>query len=129
MSEAFSRGLGVLLIVVVFSVLLKNLGWKGAPVLISVGLLGVISIYAESIREVIDITEALVEYADVEVYLKAFLKIFSVCFLSLAVSDALCELGESGAAKGVGIIAKAEILTVSAPFIKEIIESALELVS
>ncbi len=106
-------------------VLLKNLGWRGAPVFASLGfvlILGEIRGFFSEIAKISFTFEALGESAE------AVFKIIGIGYL-FGISSEICrELGESGVSSALSLVGRFEIIAVALPFIAEIFSLALSLV-
>ena len=107
------------------TVLLKNLGWRGASVFASLGLVllfGELPGFFSEMSKLSSAWEALGESAT------AIFKIIGVGYL-FGISSEICrELGESGIASALSLVGRFEIITVALPFISEIFTLATSLV-
>lgn len=113
------------LVLAVSAVLLKNLGWRGAPVFTSLGIVLLISellgFFAET-GKISFIFENLGDGA------AAMLKIIGLGYL-FGISSEICkELGENGISSALSLVGRFEIIAVAIPFISEIFSLALSLV-
>ncbi len=108
------------------AVLLKNLGWRGAPVFAALGfavLLGELPRHLSEIAKLSFGWEVLGESA------AAIFKIIGIGYL-FGISSEICrELGESGISTALSLVGRFEIIAVALPFISEIFSLAMSLVS
>ena len=125
MSERFTAVLGVVLLCLALSVILKCLGSRSAPILIALVSVGVITLFSESLSELVSTLTGLSSYSDVTDYVRGAMKIAGVGYLSGICSDICSELGEAGLAKILTLAGRLEIFAITAPYISEIIEYAL----
>ena len=113
------------LLFAIAALLLKNFGWRGAPVFVSIAfilLLGRLPSYLSSFNKLF-----LVVF--VGECGKAIAKIIGIGYLFGISSDVCRELGEPTLASGLTFVGRFEMLTVSAPFLLQAIESMRELFS
>ena len=106
------------------AVLLRNLGWRGAPVfavVCFVFLLSDISIYFSDIIKIYSVSEAVGESAS------AILKVIGIGYL-FGISSEICrELGETSISLALTLVGRFEIIAVVLPFISELIALAVSL--
>ena len=119
----FADGLGVVLISLICAVVLKEFGAKSIPVLVSVCVLGVISLYSEIFFEIIGLVDRLTEMADCRDYARAGIKIVGVGYLSGIVSDVCDDLGERGLARAAALVGRLEIAVICIPYLEKIVGS------
>jgi hypothetical protein len=105
-------------------VLLKNLGWRGAPVFAALGfvlLLGELGGFFGEITKMSLAWESLGESA------AAIFKIIGIGYL-FGISSEICrELGEAGISSALALVGRFEVIAVALPFISEIFSIALSL--
>ena len=113
-------------IVLSFSiVLLKNLGWRGAPVF---GALGFVLIIAEAGDILADVTKLSFVWEPLGDAASAIFKIIGIGYL-FGVSSEICrELGEGGIASSLVLLGRLEAIAVALPYIAEIFSLAISLV-
>lgn len=126
MSDFFLSCLGLALTASVMAGLLRVLGWKGVPVYISITALAIFSLFGETLSQVFFEINTLAEAGGVSQYAEGALKIMAVGFISGIVCDILSEMGEGTIAKAVSSAAKIEIVAISLPYFKEIVNTGLE---
>lgn len=118
--------LGVLLAVVGF--LLSEIGFKGkrAFALLSFVLIGisVLSDAGELFSEILSLSEGL-GVADTA---KGALKVVGIGYVFGISSDIADQLGETGVSKALTLAGRIEILALTIPYIKEIIELGIRLI-
>lgn len=114
------------LIVAFCAVLLKNFGWRGAPVFAALGIVALLSdipAFFSDAFKLFDAWQGLSESA------AAIFKIVGIGYLFGISSDICRELGESGISSALTLVGRFEIIAVALPFISEIFALALSLVS
>ncbi len=126
MSDRFVSCIGMALLCITMALILKNLGAKSVPVLISVASVGMISLFSEGISDLFSTITGLAEYSDISDYLKGALKIIGVGYVGGICSDICLELGEAGLSRAVSLAGRLEIFAITAPFIVSIIEYAIQ---
>ena len=125
MTGEFVKHIGFVAVCLIAAVLLKNFGFKGVPVLISVTIASAVTVYVEELGTVfLLLDEALGDSG--RVYLSAAVKILGVGYLSGMVADVCREFGEGGLASAAIIVGRLEILIISLPFLEKIIALAAE---
>ena len=110
------------------ALLLRSFGWKGAPVyalLCSVMLLS--GAFDGLSGEFLRLCE-MANRAGISESASALIKITGVGTLFGLSSDAVRELGEAGIAKAVDMVGRVEIITLTLPFIEEVLEIGAELI-
>ena len=125
MTGEFVGRVGFIVICLISAVLLKNFGFKGVPVLISVVLVGVCALYAESLGGLFSGLYGLVGDG-AEEYISSGIRILGVGYLSGVVADICRELGEGGLASSAVLIGRLEILLICMPYFEKIIRFASE---
>ena len=124
-SNGFVKACILVLLAASLSVLLKNFGFKGAPVFIAAVFCAIVSSYGEAFMESVSLLEYVADAADISKYSEACVKVIGIGYLSGISADTCREIGEAGAARCIGIFAKLELIALTIPFIKEIFDSAL----
>lgn len=107
------------------AVLLKNLGWRGAPVFTALGFLMIVSELPTFFRESQRFFELWDGFGESSA---AILKIIGIGYLFGISADICRELGESGISTALTLAGRFEIITVALPFIFEIFSLAISLV-
>ena len=115
-----------MLLVAAISLILKNFGFKGAPLICALSLICMAIPAFERLKDIEAPIGNLVHY-EAERYVKAAAKVVGIGYLSGICSDVCKEIGEGGIGKCISIIAKLELIAVSVPFVKEIFEFASSL--
>jgi hypothetical protein len=106
------------------AVLLRNLGWRGAPVFAVLALIVLLSELPVHLGALFSVSELAFAGKSGE----AIAKIIGIGYL-FGISSELCrELGESAIASGLVIAGRLEIIGVSVPFLGELIEGALSII-
>ncbi len=113
------------LVFAISALLLKNLGWRGAPVfalIAAVFLLSNLGRYFSELTLLYSYFEAAGEGG------AAILKIIGIAYL-FGISSEICrELGEAGIASALVIVGRFEILSVAIPFIQRLFSLAMSLI-
>ena len=114
------------LITLFLGVLLKDLGFKGAKLVL---LLGVVSVLGGVVIYIGKMLSFMPELdSNAKEYAVAMLKILGVGYAFVICSDVCTELGELSLAGAVCIFGRIEIIMLSVPFIKTIVEKGIELI-
>ena len=75
----------------------------------------------------VSIFEDVTSAADISEYTKACVKVIGVGYLAGISADTCREIGEGAAARCISILARLELIAISTPFVRQILDSALEL--
>ena len=129
MSELLLKGLGLVLMTGIIAELLKQFGSKAAPCVISLALVGSVSIFGEVLSSFSEQIIKLSEFGNLSRYAEGVLKIIAVGLLSGVVSDIVGEISGNLLSKAVVTVGKCEIFCICLPFLNEIIETGISLVS
>ena len=113
--------IGGALLLSVCGVLLRNFGWKGAPVFSAVALLLLLSELTSGLGEVSSFIGTLFRGSRVGDVASAALKILGAGYLFGICADVCRELGEGGVAKAIEVVGRVEIIIIVLPFLSEII--------
>lgn len=105
-------------------VLLKELGFKGSKLTL---LLGTVCIVGAAVLCIGEVFSSMPKIEDGEEYTVAMLKIVGVGYACGVCADICAELGETSLAGAVCLFGRVEIITLSLPFIKRIVERGIEL--
>lgn len=114
------------LITVVLGFLLKELGFKGAKLLLLIGTVSVIGASVIAFGRIFSSFPGM--DADNREYAQAMMKMIGVGYVFGICSDVCYELGEGGLGGAVVMLGRIEIITLVLPFIKRIVEKGLELI-
>ena len=114
------------LITLFLGALLKELGFKGAKLVLLLGVVSVLGAAVIYIGKMLSFLPALDDEA--KDYAVAMLKILGVGYAFGICSDICTELGESSLAGAVCLFGRIEIITLSVPFIKTIVEKGIEMI-
>lgn len=123
------KALGLVLLAGILGELLKLLGWRGAPAIAALALVGAVSIFGEVLASLAEQVTRLSSLGDITRYAEAVMKIIAVGLLSGVVSDLLSELSGAGLARIATVTGRFEILAIALPFLSEIIDTGLSLIS
>lgn len=104
---------------------LRELGFKGTRFVMLLGTVSLLGVALVCVDKVIDMLPSISESG--EEYAAAMLKIVGVGYAFGICSDVCRELGETSLGNVVCLVGRVEILVISMPFIKRIIEKSVEL--
>lgn len=114
------------LITLFLGVLLKELGFKGSRLVLLLGIISVLAAAVLYIGRMLTFIPSL-DGSNKE-YAVAMLKILGVGYAFGICSDVCTELGETSLANAVCLFGRIEIITLSVPFIRTIIEKGISLI-
>ena len=114
------------LITLFLGALLKELGFKGAKLVLLLGVVSVLGAAVIYIGKMLSFLPSLDDEA--KDYAVAMLKILGVGYAFGICSDICTELGESSLAGAVCLFGRIEIIMLSVPFIKTIVEKGIEMI-
>ena len=114
------------LITLFLGVLLKELGFKGSRLVLLLGIISVLAAAVLYIGRMLAFIPSL-DGSNKE-YAVAMLKILGVGYAFGICSDVCTELGETSLANAVCLFGRIEIITLSVPFIRTIIEKGISLI-
>lgn len=120
------RVLAYAMITLFLGVVLKELGFKGTRLVILLGTVSLLGAFVLYIGELFDMLPSLDD--DGREYAVAMLKMVGVGYAFGICSDVCRELGENTLGSTVSLLGRAEILLISLPFVKGIIERGIELI-
>lgn len=127
MSLGIGSLLGLALICAAASLILKNFGWRGAPVLVCVCIVGMFSLFSSAFAEIRGGIGEIVKSADIGEYADAVLKIIGIGYLYTIGCDLCTELGEVGIAKAITMGGRLEIILIAVPYFSEMLNAAVRL--
>lgn len=114
------------LITLFLGVILRELGFKGSRLVL---LIGTVSLLGATAVYIGDLLGMLGEIGEVgEEYTVAILKIVGVGYIFGVCSDICTELGEGVLGNTVCMFGRVEIMILSTPFLKTILEKGIELI-
>ena len=113
------------LITLFLGVLLKEFGFKGSKLVLILGTVAVIGAATLSLGSLFSMLPSI--STDNKEYAAAMLKIIGVGYVFGICADICTELGEVGLSGAVCLFGRVEIITLSLPFIKRIVEKGVEL--
>ena len=114
------------LITLFLGVILRELGFKGSRLVL---LIGTVSLLGATAVYIGDLFGMLGEIGEVgEEYTVAILKIVGVGYIFGVCSDICTELGEGVLGNTVCMFGRVEIMILSTPFLKTILEKGIELI-
>ena len=113
-------------IAIILGILLRELGFKGARLVSLLATVGVVGAAALCVKEIFDALPSV--SADNSEYARAILKMVGAGYVFGMCSDICSEVGESGLSGAVCLFGRVEIIALSLPFIKRIVEKGIELI-
>ena len=116
------------LVCAVCVLLLKELGWRAAPVFAAVGALSVFSIALPEVKSVSDELTAVVSAAGASEVARGVLKIIGVGYLSGICSDICREVGAERVGASVTFVGRVEIAVIAMPYVLRMLKLGLELI-
>ena len=124
MSE-WMRIVAYVLITLFLGLLLKELGFRGATLVLLFGTVSVVGVAVLSLGKIFSLLPGV--DAEGREYAEAMLKIIGVGYVFGICSDVCSQLGEGSLSSAVALCGRVEIIALSVPFIKRIIEKGIEL--
>ena len=125
MSE-WMKVLAYALITLFLGILLRELGFKGSKLVLLLGMISIIGASVVDIGKIFSVLPGL--DGENKRYAVAMLKIIGVGYAFGVCSDVCAELGETSLSGAVVMFGRVEILMLSVPFVKMIIEKGIELI-
>ena len=123
--SGWMRIIGYALITGFLGVVLQEVGFKGSKLVLLIGTVSIIGAAALSVGNLFSILPGL--DGDNGEYAVAMLKIVGVGYVFGVCADICSELGANGLSGAVCLFGRAEIVTLTIPFIKKIVEKGMEL--
>lgn len=124
--STWAKVISYALITLFLGVVLKELGFKGSRLVVLLGTVSLIGLGVIYVGEVVSLFPML--DVDGERYAAAMLKMVGVGYAFGICSDVCRELGETSLASVVSLIGRIEILMLSMPFVKTILEEGVTLI-
>lgn len=113
------------LITLFLGILLKELGFHGSSLVMLLGTVCLVGISVVSLGEVLSLLPDV--GSDGRVYAETMLKIVGAGYVFGICSDVCSQLGQASLSNAVILCGRVEIVALSAPFIKRIIEEGTKL--
>ena len=120
--------IGTALILTLSAFLLKNLGWRGAPIFAAIAAVLFIAETEDTLGYVFSSIEKIGNEAEIDGALSSAIKVLGLGYLFGICTDICRELGEPGIAKAVEVVGRVEIIAVVIPYFEEIIRVGIGLV-
>lgn len=105
--------------------LLKELGFRGSALVVLLGTVSLVGISVISLGEVISLLPSV--GTDGREYAEAMLKIVGAGYIFGICSDMCAQLGQTSLSSAVVLCGRVEIVALSVPYIKRIIEEGVKL--
>lgn len=126
-ASGFGSMMALLLLAAACVLILKNFGFRGAPLVAAVVSVSALSSYESAFSEIFGVFGYLAEVSEAGEYVAAALKVVGISYLSGISCDVCREIGESGIARTVSLITRLEVILVCLPYVKEILSSLVSL--
>ncbi|MBQ7669397.1 MAG: hypothetical protein IJS45_01605 [Clostridia bacterium] len=124
MSAELLKALGVAILCIAASTILKKLGSPFAVALVAACILSIVMIIMPKMKEVIDVASEIGSGSSVSAYFPVILKICAVAFIGEIASDIASSSGEANLSKAISFAGRCEIVFLSLPLIKELVNGA-----
>lgn len=119
------RVIGCALISALLGVLLKELGFAGSRMILLLGTVGAIGFAAVCVGEVMEgIVGLSSENAE---YVGVILKMVGISYVAGVCSDICTDLGQTSLSGAISSVGRVEIMILSLPYVKRIIEEGVKL--
>lgn len=115
------------LVAVFCTVILRELGWRGAGVTAVVCAVILFSLVAEGVSTAAKEIESLSALAELSEFGKCVLKIVGIGYIYGVSSDICKDMGEGAVASALGTVGRVEILLAVLPYFKDILDFGLRL--
>lgn len=116
------------LLIALCAFVLRELGWRGAPLFCIIGALGIITLILPDISEAVSLFSSLSDEYGASEAGRSVLKIIGVGYLGGVCSDICRDMGEGGAASAVVLVTRVEIIAIALPHFLNIIRLGGELI-
>ena len=115
------------LVAVFCTVIIRELGWRGAGIMGAVCAVILFSLAVEGVSEAAKEIKSLSAVAELSKFAKCVLKIVGIGYVYGISSDICKDMGEGAVASALGTVGRIEILLAVLPFFKEILDFGLRL--
>lgn len=116
---------GVALLTAMVALLLRECGFRGAPVVMAVGTCALLSLCAELLGEALPLLSAFSFSDGLQRHAAAVMRIVGIGWLSGLTADLCRELEAVGLARAVAVVGRVCMLGVALPFVTELVQLAL----
>ena len=127
MSESV-RILGFVFIIAILSVILGELGFRGARLVSTLGTLAVVMLTLGLLGEVIKMLDGIIELGGIEDTARAAIKIIGIGYVYGVASDICLDMGERGIAVAVLGVGRVEILLLALPSVIDVVNAAVDMI-
>ena len=114
------------LLTLFLGVLLRELGFKGSKLVLILGMVSIVAVSVVYIGKILSLFPGLGD--ENKGYAVAMLKMIGVGYAFGVCSDICSDLGETTLSGAVLLFGRVEIITLSLPFVKMIVEKGIELI-
>lgn len=108
--------------------ILSELKWRGAPVLVILCFVGVLSVAGNYLKDVGGAISYLAESSGTTEGAAAILKVIGIGYLAGISSDICAELGAARIGNAVTLVGRLEIIAIATPFFVKILDMGVELI-
>lgn len=119
---------GVSLLIGIGVYVLREFGWRAAPILGALGGVLLLSFEAEKLTRIGTLWQKIATMTDASASVTAMGKVFCIGYLCSLTCRILEDLDAQGIARALAVCARIEILLITLPFIERILEGAVALV-
>ena len=119
--------IGAALLLSLTAFVLREFGWRGAPVFVSVAALLLIGSAASRIGEILKLGEEIFSAEEGGEVISAAVKTLGVSYLFGIACDACSSLGEGSIARALEVAGRIEIAVIITPYFLKIIELGREM--
>ena len=116
------------IITAVSAFLLKDFGWKGAPVFCLIGFIAMLSLAGEQFSSLREVISYVGESGGVSEGAADILKVIGIGYVAGISSEVCRDLGAGSIAASVAVFARLEVLVIVAPYLLEAVKLGMELI-
>ena len=120
--------IGYALLALFLTVILREVGFRGARLISLIGVVGLLSASVVGIEALGDVFVRIGQGLP-DGYAVTVMKIMGVGYSSGICADACLEFGEAGLSQAITLFGRVEMLVISAPFAVAVLERGLELIA
>lgn len=122
----FNSAVLCMLVLAASMVILRELGFRGAPVVAAFAITAALSLYSGELTGAVGILKSSFP-GELDETVKTVAKALGIGYISGVSQDITRELGEGGIAKCIAVITKIELTVLAVPYVEEILLAANQL--
>ena len=126
---AFEAVMGFLLLCAAALLILRNLGYRGVPVIAAMIPVVLIGAFAGRAGEGLSSFSELASLPELSEYASAALRVVGIGYLGGVGADVCKELGEVGIARCISLAARAELIIICVPYVIQTVHTLLEFIN